>query len=292
MVFKLTSEVIRSLIHGALVGLGSYFKPGSLHRLKPLKIYDEISCNIISSLPILEEAISLGEKVRKGELSFASIELGKIIAKLLRESYRFCNTCHPSYTVPILVFSMAIGHSNIVSITSDSSRFKRSLELILSINKPGEVKSIVDAFKTVGRSDLYEHLYSTGVDQLTLVKSGVSFSEVFKILGSKHTAFTLLESRDTPLFNYLKKLEEYYKKTRDLNNTLVAFHLDLSEPFMTAEARKLVDEARSLGLMMSKEGARKLYEADLQLGKQGISLNHLADIVVAMGAVAVFEGFT
>lgn len=292
MGFELTSEVVRSLIHGALVGLGSYFKPGSLHRLKPLKTYDEASCNIVSSLPLLEEAFLLGEKVRKGELSFASIELGKIIAKLLRESYRFCNTCHPSYTVPLLVFSMAIGHSNVVSITADSSKFKRSLELILSVNKPGEVKSVVDAFKTVGRSDLYEHLYSTGVDQLTLVKSGVSFSEVFKTLGSKHPAFTLLESRDTPLFNYLKKLSEYYKKTRDLNNTLVAFYLDLSEPFMTAEARKLVEEARSLGLMTSKEGARKLYEADLQLGKQGISLNHLADIVSAMGAVAVFEGFT
>lgn len=188
--------------------------------------------------------------------------------------------------------SIAIGHSNVVSVSSDTSKFKRSLDLVLSINKWGEVKAMIDAFKTVGRADLYEHLSSTGVDQITIVQSGVSFSEVFKTLGSKQPAFTLLDSRETLVFNYLKKIAEYYRKAKDLNNALVAIYLDIAEPFMTSDAKRIIDEARSLGLMTSKEGARKLYEADLLLGKQGVSLNHYADIVSVLGALAVFEGFT
>ncbi|MEM0505817.1 MAG: hypothetical protein QXW58_00940 [Thermosphaera sp.] len=288
----MVNEVTRSFLHGALTGLNAYFKPGSLHRLKPLRIFDEASCNIVSSIHVIDEAFSIGERVRKGELSFASVELGKLAGRLMRESYRFCGNCHPSYTIPLLVLSIAIGHSNVVSVSSDTSKFKRSLDLVLSINKWGEVKAMIDAFKTVGRADLYEHLSSTGVDQITIVQSGVSFSEVFKTLGSKQPAFTLLDSRETLVFNYLKKIAEYYRKARDLNNALVAIYLDIAEPFMTSDAKRIIDEARSLGLMTSKEGARKLYEADLLLGKQGVSLNHYADIVSVLGALAVFEGFT
>lgn len=283
-------EVAKILVYGALNGLNTYVKPGGVHRLRPDKLFDEIACNIVSILDGIVGAYEEGERVRKGEKALTSVELGRILARTYREAYRVCSIVHPGYFTPMLIASMALGYSGVESILSDPGKFKRSLDSILAGNKWGDIRYFIDSLKSIGRSDMNEHLASTGLTQVSLIQSGVSYTDVFQALGSRWPGFILLDPRENLLLNGLRKLVEYHRKLKNAHAAILLLYLDLVEERLGEQYREGISEARRLGLMETHEGARKLFELDVSLRKNGIVLNGFVEQVVNLAALAALEG--
>lgn len=283
-------EAAKILVYGALNGLNTYVKPGGLHRLRPDKLFDEVVCNIVSSLDGIVEAYEEGERVRRGEKALTSVELGRLLAKAYREAYRVCGAVHPEYYTPVLVASMALSHSGVESVLSDPSRFKRSMDSILAAGKWSDVKHYMDTLRSVGRDDMSEHLSSTGLTQVSLIQGGASLADVFRALGSRWPGFILLDPRESLLLNGLRRLVEYYRKTRSSQTALLMLYLDMLEERLSEQYRGMVSEARRLGLMSTLNGARRLYELDTVLRKSNLVFNGLVEQVVNLSSLAALEG--
>jgi len=283
-------EIAKLLVYGALNGLNAYVKPGSLHRLKPERLFDEVVCNIVSALDAIVSAYEEGEKIRKGQSALTSLELGRFLAKSYRATYRVCNVVHPEYYTPIIISAIALGHSGVESVLSDPGRFKKSLNAIVSINKWSDIKHYIDSLKSVGRDDMSEHLAATGFTQVSLIQGGASFADVFRTLGSKWPGFILVDPQENTLYNMLKKLVDYYRELRNAGDAVVSLYIDLLEEKLGDQYRAQLSEARKMKLMRTPEGARRLYELDVMLKRSNIVLSGLGEQVVNTSALAALEG--
>ena len=283
--------ILKSILEGVHLAVYSSIKPGAYHRLRLDHESRFLVSNTLSVTDQIIEAIEYGERVRRGEIALTGIGIGRLIAKALRESYRWNGgRVYPSTIIPQIIYSIALSHSDIDSFIRDSGKVRRSLDLILAINKWSEIKQVVDTLKSIHRNDMYEHLVSTGITQLAGIEGSVDFSELFRVLGSKWPAFTSLDIRDYKIPEYVKKLLEYYKRYGDAENAVVALYLELVRDKIPDWARKLVDEAFEKGLMSSREGAKKLFELDTLLRKRNVSLKEYVGLLAIITSLAVFDG--
>ncbi len=283
--------ILKSILEGIHLAVYSSIKPGAYHRLRLDQESRLLVSNTLSTIDQIVEAIEYGERVRKGEIALTSIGIGRLIARALRESYRWNGgRVYPSTIIPQILYSIALSHSNIDSFVKDSGKVRKTLDLLLSISKWSEIKQVVDTLRSVHRDDMYEHLVSTGITQLAGIEGGVSFGEVFRVLGSRWPAFLSLDIRDYRIPDYVKLLMNYYKKFGDTENSIVALYLELVKDKMPDWAHRVVEEAFEKGLMSSREGAKKLFELETMLRKKDISFNEYVGLLAIIVSLAVFDG--
>lgn len=286
----MSANVARGLLQGAVAGLSAYIKPGGLHRVKPVKLFDEVLCNLLSQLEPLMESYSLGERIRSGELAASALELGRLFAKSMRESYRVCGSAHPQYTVPLVAFSLSLGHSGVESALENPAKFRKSMELFISIDKWSEVKHFMDSLRSVGRADMHEHLTSTGITQVSLIRAGASFNDVFKVLSSRWPGFSALDIKEALALDYLKKLMDYQQKYGGFNAAAVALYMELALPSVPSDLRPRFEQLLSQGAFASHEGMARLLELDALMRKRGVELLGPSEVVAVISALAGLEG--
>ncbi len=283
--------ILKSIIQGTYLAIYSTIKPGGHHRLKIDKETHIMFTNTLSVVDYLIESIEYGEKIRRGDLTIASAGIGRLIAKALREAYRWNGgKVYPSYIVPQLIYSLALSHSGIDSVIKDSGKLKKSLDLVLSINKWSEVKQVVEVLKSIHRHDMYEHLTSSGISHIAGIEGQINLYEVFRILGSRWYGFQSLDIYNYKIVDHVKTLLNYYKKLNDPENAVIALYLELVKEHMPEWALKHVSDAWSKGLMGSKDGAKKLFELDNLLRKNNISFNQYTGLLAIIVSLGVFEG--
>lgn len=283
-------QASKDIIRGALLGLSAYIKPGGLHRLAPDRVYDEVACNLVSSIDFIILALEVGNNIRKGAESLVSIDLGKLLADSTKEAFRACGSAHPQYIIPLVVGALCIGHSGVESIINESSKFKRSLELVSSIDKGSSIKRFISVLKTVNRSDMYDHLNSLGYTELSLMHSSVSFNDIYRGLGSRWRGFLIVESREAVLFTYLNRMVELYKKHGSLSESAVALYMEIVKPHIPRSFAELVQKVESCGYMATPECSRLMLELDVNLRKNKYTYEWASEIVVLTSAFASFEG--
>lgn len=283
-------HVSRDLVKGATTGLGAYIKPGGIHRLTLSRVYDEILCNLLSSIDSIAGSYELGVKIKKGETSLANIDIGKTLANTLKEAFRNCNTCHPQYIVPLQVGAIGIGLSGVESILKESAKFKKALELLNSVSKWSSIKQFIETLKLVKRDDMYEHLSNVGFTQIGLLQSNVTFNDVYRSLGSKWRGFLIVESRDALIFTYLKRLDELHKKYRDLSISIVALYMDIIKPHIPANLSGLASSAESCNYMATPDCTKLMLELDVALRRGHYSFEWASELVTLTSAFASFEG--
>lgn len=278
------------LIRGAVGGLSAYVKPGGLHRLRPERIFEEVVCNILSQYDILVEAWETGDKIRRGDLAVTHLELGKLLARSMREAYRVCDASHPEFTSPLIIYSLTLGASGVESVASDASRFKKMFEALLSLSKWSDVKTFIDALQSVQRKDMYEHLTATGLNTVALIHTGSSFNDVFKVLSSKWPGFELLDAREFRLLEYLKNLLSIYQKTKDGASAAVILYLQLSLHHMPKDLAAVAEEVTKSPKVLDMEDIKKLLKIDAELKKRGIDLKGYTEVVAGVSAIGAIEG--
>lgn len=286
----MTRAYVQHLIRGAVGGLSAYVKPGGLHRLRPEKVFDEVVCNILSQYDILVEAGETGDRIRRGDLAATHLELGKLLARSIREAYRVCDVSHPEFTVPLVIYSLTLGASGVESVTSDTSRFKKMFDAFLSISKWSDVKMFIDALQSVQRKDMYEHLTATGLNTVALIHTGSSFNDVFKVLSSKWPGFELLDAREFRLLEYLKNMLSIYQKTRDGASAAVILYLQLASRHMPKDLAAIVEEVAKSPKVLDMEDMKKLLKVDAELKKRGVDLKGYTEVVTGISAIGAIEG--
>ncbi|ADI31197.1 hypothetical protein [Staphylothermus hellenicus] len=283
--------ILKSMIEGVHLSVYAAIKPGAIHRLRLDKRIEYYVSNTIAAINHIIDAIEYGEKIRRGDLAATSLGLGRLLSKGLREAYRWLpNNVYPSFIVPQIIYSLAISHSDIDSIIKDHGKLVRSLDLFISTTSWKEIKYFIDALKGVHREDMYEHLSSAGISHIAGIGEGVSFRDVFRVLGSKWYAFISLDTRESKTYEYVKKLLDYYRKFRDANNAIIALYLEMIMPRLPSWAKPYVEEAFKEGLMASRVGSKKLFELDLKLRKHGVSFNEYVGLLGIITGLAVYEG--
>lgn len=283
--------ILKSMIEGVHLSVYATIKPGAIHRLRLDKKIEYYVSNTLSIADFIIEAIKYGEKVRRGDLAATNVGLGRLLAKSLREAYRWLpRNVYPSFIVPQIMYSLAISHSDIDSVIRDSGKLIRSLDLFLSTPSWKEIKSFIDTLRGVRREDMYEHLSSAGISHIAGIEGSISFRDVFRVLGSKWYAFISLDTKENKVLEYVKKLLEYYKKYGDASSAIIALYLEMVKPKLPSWAKPYVEQAFREGLMASKEGSKKLFELDLRLRKHGISYDEYTGLLGIVTGLAVYEG--
>ena len=280
----------KALVRGALIGLNAYIKPGGLHRLAPLKAVDSITCNLTSSIDGVVEAYIIGARMKRGELAATSVDYARILGNPLKESFRNCEGVYPEILIPLSVISHVIGHSGVESVLDESSKFKRSLEVVNSVSKWSDIKQLIDLFKAVGRSDMYDHLQSVGYTQLAILRSGAALNDVFRVLSSKWRGFSIIDSKEGIVFQYVKQLSDLYREYRSLENAVVAFYMELIKQHLPSNLQERAREAQKCKYMSTPECAKIMYELDLTLRRSKISFEWASEIAVLVSAIGSFEG--
>lgn len=286
MVFR----IVRSMIEGIHLTVYASIKPGSYHRFSFDIQARILVSNTISIIEHLHKLSEYGEKVRRGEIALSHSFVSQTIAKALRDAYRTCSYVHPSLLIPQLVLCFALSHSNVDSVLQKPVVFKKSLDLILETDKWSDIRSIIDAFRSVYRNDMYDHLVATGFTQLGGVMGSYKLRDLFRTLGSKWVGFNILDTIEFKLVENVAKIIKYVKEYRSVENAIVAIYLDLVRNRIPKSLEQLVDKAFSHGLMSTREGARSLYELDQALRKNNVSFNEYVEYVSNIVSIALYEG--
>jgi hypothetical protein len=282
--------IAKTLIRGALIGLNTYIKPGGIHRLTPLKAFDDLTCNIASCIDTLVESVEAGSMVKRGEVAVTSVDYNKLFTSPLKESFRNCSNVYPEYLVPLTVLGFTIGLSSVESILEESSKFKKALEAVNNVNKWSDIKQLIEVLRIIGRADMYEHLQSTGYTQITLLKSGATFNDVFRVLSSRWRGFSLVDSKETLVFQYLKQLFDLQREYKNLENSLIALYMELVKQHIPVNLQDKAREAHSCKYMATPECAKLMYELDVLLRKNKVFFEWASEITVLVSALAVYEG--
>lgn len=282
-------NVAKTLIHGAVIGLNTYIKPGGIHRLTPLRVFDEIICNLLSIIDHVVDAHAMGERVRKGEVSAMAVDYGKLYSGVLREVFRICTSVHPQYVIPLTVYSLVLGLSGVESIIEESSRFKKALETVNSVNRWSDLRQFIELLRVVGRGDMYDHLQSLGYTQLALLKSGISFNDLYRVLGSRWRGFTMIEYREGVVFGYLKKLIDYHKQHRSHESAILALYVDIVKSHIPIQLQGKIQEIE-LCKYTTLECIRQMHELDTLLRKNKISFEWASEIITLTTALGFYEG--
>ncbi len=282
---------VKSIVQGVHLAVYSTIKPGGLHRLRLESSIDHIYSNLLSSLEYLVEATKLGERVRRGELAATHLGMGQLLARSLREAYRW-NPHHvyPDYIVPEIIYAFALSYAEPDSVIHDYGKIRKALDLVLMNRNWREIKGFIDALKSVHREDMYDHLQRVDVTGITSLRGEASFTDVFRALGSRWPAFRSLDIHEKIVKEYVKKLLEYYQRFGDANNALIMLYLDMVRDKMPEWAHSYIDEAISNGLMASREGSKKLFELDIKLRKNHIGFEEYTGLLAIIAALAVYEG--
>ncbi|WP_440058929.1 hypothetical protein ACSU1N_03805 [Thermogladius sp. 4427co] len=283
------SSIMKAFVYGVYLAVETPVKPGGYHRLRIDPDAGGLVCNSIAVSDHVLEAFSLGERVRRGELSLPSLELGKALNKAMREAFRWCGRVFPSIIAPGLVYSIALGYTGVESILRDHGQVKRFIENLLRTSRPGDVKQFTDALKSVRRDDMLDHLTSTDVAGISLLGPGVSFSEVFRVLSSKWPAFTLLDTQEFQAPGLVRKMLEYKKKYGSVEAGIIGVYLDLVQPKLPSKAR---EELRNIAEPnpANREVLKKLLEIDLELRKQGFTYNEYVEELAVVTFLSIYEG--
>lgn len=285
-------QIVKDLLKGAVIGLSAYVKPGGVHRLAPGKTYDEVLCNLISSVGFLAKALETGSSVRRGEQVLTSVDIGKLLSNVLKELFRSCRTVHPQYITPLVIGGFAIGLSGVESIVKESAKFKKALELANSISKWSSIKQFIETLKTVGREDMYNHLSSLGYTEVGLLQLNVSYNDLYRVLGSKWRGFLVIETGEVLVFTYLKRLSELYKKYHELAMSTVALYMELIKPHVPQSYVSILNNVESCGYMSTPECSKLMIELDVLLRRGKHTFEWASEITTLVAAFASFEGYT
>lgn len=283
-------HVSKALVKGALVGLNAYIKPGGLHRLMPVKLFDEVFCNIVSSVDHVADAVLIGEHTRKGEIAVTSVDYGKMFSEIMKDSFRSCSNVHPQYIVPLAVIGFSIGLSGVESILEESAKFKKALDTVNAVNKWSDIKQFIELLKVVGREDMFNHLQTLGYTQITLLKTGVSFNELYRSLSSRWRGFSIIDSREGIAFSYLKKLNDLYKEYKSLDSAVIFLYMDLIKLHVPQQFQDKLQSVEACRYMSTPECAKLMYELDILFRKNKLSFEWATEIVVLTSALGSFEG--
>lgn len=286
------SAFARSAIYGTYIAVDAPVKPGGYHRLRLDTESRLLVCNAVAIADQLVNSFNLGERVRRGDISLPSVEIGKTTSKAMRDAYRLCEgRVFPSLITPLLFFSFSLGYSGADSILREPGLIKRPLEGLLSSSKQSDVKAFIEALKSVRRDDIYEHLSVVDIAGVSLIASSVTFEDVFRVLSSRWPGFGLLNTKEFPVVNYVRGLMEYKKKLKSVEASVVALYLDLVSPKMPAKHREAAAKALSEGLT-NVGSLRKLMEIDTDLRRQKIVFNEYVEMLAVVVSLGVYEGLT
>jgi hypothetical protein len=284
------SSVVKSFIYGVYLAVNTPVKPGGYHRLRADPESISLVCNSISTLDSASDAFTLGERVRRGDLSLPSVEIGKLLGRAFREAFRWCDgRVFPSMIAPSLIFIFSLGYTGAESILRESNQIKQIIESLLSPSRPGDARSFIDALKSVHRTDMLDHLSSVDLTGVTLLRQGVSLGEVFRALSSKWPAFTLLDTREYAVVGLLKNMVNYKKKYRSVEASILATYLDLIANKIPSDLKDVFVEIVEMGLT-SREAAKKLLELDVEVRRRGFSFNEYVEELAVLTFLGVYEG--
>jgi len=280
------------MIEGVYLAVYSSVKPGCYHRFR----LDDNGFSVVSStlsiIDYINKALEYGDKARRGEIALSSVGVGQLVAKALREAYRWLGErVYPSTIIPQLVYALALGHSNAESFTEDLGKIRNSLSIILSINKWSEVKQILEALKSIRKNDMYEHVVSAGVTPLTGIEGSTSLAEVFRVLSSRWPAFTALDLSEYRMPDYVKKLLEYRKHYSNPETAITALYLDLVKHKMPEWAVKEIEDVVKTTGLDSRESFKKLLEIDGKLRRSGVVFDDYVGLLAMITALAIIDGF-
>jgi len=283
-------NIAKTLIHGAVVGLNAYIKPGGIHRYSPGTLFDEVLCNIISITNNLVDAVELGNKVRRGELAASGIRYRMLLVDPLKEVFRSCNIVHPQFVIPLIIGGVALGISGVESILEESSKFKKALELIMLSSAWSDIKHFIDALRTIGRHDMYDHLKESSYVDIAILKTSVNLNDLCRALGSRWRGFLIIEIHEGILFTYLKKLQEIYKSERSLSHSVIRLYMELVKLHIPPTLAERVRSAELCGYMKTQECAKVMYELELIFRKNKMIFNDISEVAILIAAFGSFEG--
>ena len=284
-------EISRALLEGCHIAIYSYIKPGSVHRLRIDPSASHMMSSCIGITEYIIKAIELGQRVRRGELAATGLDLGRLLGKALREAYRWTSYHpYPDIVVPTITNALILSYVEPDSIIRESGDLRRALSLFIGGTRWRDVREFMNALNSIGRSDMNDHLRSSGLTYSQALVEEVSLDEAFRILGSRWPGFLASSPRETILFDLVKKTMEYYRKYRDGNNTAIALYLDIVGNRLPNWAKEEVKKAFEQGLMASKEGSKILFQLDLRIRKQGLGFEEYTPLLAAVMQLAVYEG--
>ncbi len=287
----MTHEITRAIIEGCHLAVYSSIKPGCIHRLRlDGKTYYMVS-SCLGVVDYIEKAVEIGEKVRRGELAAAGLEIGKLLGKALREAYRWTSyKPYPDIVVPSIVNASVLSYVEPEDIVRESGELRKALELFIGGTRWRDVRELANALKSINAGDMVDHMASAGITYSQALTEGLTLADAFNVLGSRWPGFLAVTPREHIVYDYVKKLMEYYRRYRDGVNSIIAVYLEMIKSKLPKWALEYVEKAFNEGLMASRSGSKLLFELDLKLRKNNIVYDQYIGLLVAVTQLCVYEG--
>ncbi|MCD6488366.1 MAG: triphosphoribosyl-dephospho-CoA synthase [Desulfurococcales archaeon] len=284
------ANILRSIMEGAHLAIYSSIKPGGVHRLRIDATAYNMMSSCISVMEYIVKAMDIGEKVRRGDLAANSIGLGRLLARAIREAYRWNRNTYVDIIVPSITNALILSYVEPDSVIRRAGELRRALDIMIGGTRWRDIREFMDALRSIGDSEKIEHLRDTGISYSQAMAQGLSLSDAFNTLASKWPGFLVSTPRDQSSLDYVKTIMEYYRRYRDANNAIIALYLDMISPRLPNWAKDMAGKAIEEGLMATKTGSKTLFNMDLRLRKEGYIFDEYIPLLTGVAQLAVYEG--
>ncbi len=284
-------DILRAIIEGAHLAIYASIKPGGIHRLRLGEEAEILASTVYAAVPMIGEAADIGEKVRKGDLAAPHAGIGRLLAKALREAWRWTTRrAAPDILVPSITNALILAYVDPDSVIREAGDLREALSIFMKGGGWRDIKEFMTALKAIGAEEMHTHLVDSGITYTHAVSEGLGLADAVHVLGSRWPGFRISDPLEHRVYEDVKHLIELYKKMHDGINAVIAFYIELIKPRLPQWAHKMIMEAEKNGYMATKEGGKILFRLDLELAKKGYRYDEYIPYLAGITQLAVYEG--
>lgn len=264
-------RLLRHIIDALDLSIYSYVKPGAVHRfsLQDDDLHKYIRA-LTSSIHTYLSAVELGELVARGNLSFPSLGIGRLINQSISSSLRWIDRIYTAELHLTLLPSVtAISYALAIDKTAPLTTFRRA---ILNILSSSSVKDSLDIYHIIKDLPIFTPIISElGITEGYLRVNSINLHDLYITLGRKLPSINVLVNKLDVIAGMSNKFLKTYYEISDYNIASVAAYIDGLEKVFGIQIK--------VDLTKGRTAINELFKIDKDLKSKGKDFNELIPLL-------------
>lgn len=261
----------------------AFIKPGCIHRFSgDLEVFDNLLSltNFISQKT--SEIYDKVQKLKKGEITLNEIELTKTVYEISKDFYGW-NEKSSEYTNPIIITTTL----QLYSYLSKGKGFS-DIRTLMRYMSGEQLLPLYDAFIVTESKEksILEDRYLT---KRKVVEQNITLEEIIEILKDEMSTYKFVTDIDT-VNECHKIIIKSNQSNEKINSSIIKGYLYLLSSYGETSLKNKINSILEENGMETRQGAKLLYELDLQLKKQKKEYNYLIVPLISCTLEAFLQG--
>lgn len=261
-------EIVRNAIVSPTLTVLSYIKPGVYHRYSTDRELLDITGVGAAVYDVIVEAVEGGVRVSKGNIPASSIQLGRMLCKVLRRVFAWTGRVDVVAVEMVLLYpliALTLSYLKYRGLPGESQLY-RSINMFLTASTKSDALEVYSTVKLMGFEEYINAMEDYGISKGRIEVESYNVYDIFRALSRSRLVYhSIIDYSITS--STVREITSVYERTGDLNYAIVRGYIALLVSYsgllgLESSDVKVLKEILSKHTIPSKEVLKLLYSLD------------------------------